>query len=73
MEFLSGFAGQNPQWAQAVAMMDTARPVPISSGWGIGQWVLQDGFYRLLQGEADDLPTILEEVDALVAELEARD
>ena len=73
LDLLSGFASQYPQWAQAVEMMDIARPVPISSGWGIGQWVLQDGFYRLLQGERDDLPTILEEVDALVAELEARE
>ena len=73
LDLLSGFASQYPQWAQAVEMMDIARPVPISSAWGIGQWVLQDGFYRLLQGERDDLPTILEEVDALVAELEARE
>ena len=70
---LAYFADQYPQWAQAVELMDIARPIPISSGWGIGQWVLQDGFYRLLQGDIDDLPTILEEVDALVAELEARE
>lgn len=68
---LSGFGSQYPQWAQAVELMDIARPIPISSGWGIGQYVLQDGFYRLLQGAVEDLPVILEEVDALVAELEA--
>ena len=73
MDLLAVFSTQNPQWTQAVEMMDIARPVPISSGWGIGQWVLQDGFYRLLQGEISDLPTILEEVDELVAELEARE
>lgn len=71
LDLLTDFANQYPQWAQAVEMMNIARPVPISSGWGIGQWVLQDGFYRLLQGERDELPTILEAVDALVAELEA--
>ncbi|HCU56945.1 MAG TPA: hypothetical protein DF984_01735 [Anaerolineaceae bacterium] len=73
LALLADFANQYPQWAQAVEMMDIARPVPISSGWGIGQWVLQDGFYRLLQGERDDLPRILEDVDALVAELETRE
>ena len=73
LDLLTDFANQYPQWAQAVEMMDIARPIPISSGWGIGQWVLQDGFYRLLQGVADDLPTILEDVDALVADLEARE
>ena len=34
MSLLSGFASQYPQWSQAVEMMDIARPVPISSGWG---------------------------------------
>ena len=73
MDLLGDFANRYPQWAQAVEMMDIARPVPISSDWGIGQWVLQDGFYRLLQGERDDLPTILEDVDVLVSELAARE
>jgi ABC-type glycerol-3-phosphate transport system substrate-binding protein len=73
MDLLGDFANRYPQWAQAVEMMDIARPVPISSDWGIGQWVLQDGFYRLLQGERDDLPTILEDVDVLVSELATRE
>lgn len=71
LDLLGDFSAQYPQWAQAAALIEIARPIPISTGWGIGQWVLQDGFYRLLQGEADQLPTILEEVDAMVAELEA--
>jgi ABC-type glycerol-3-phosphate transport system substrate-binding protein len=70
MALLVGFATDYPQWAQAASMIEDAHAVPISEGWGIGQWVLQDAFYRLLQSETDQLPMILQELDDMISELE---
>jgi multiple sugar transport system substrate-binding protein len=70
MESLSEFGVDFPQWMQGVALVDSAHAVPISDGWGIGQWVLQDAVYRLLQADASELPEILEELDAIIKELE---
>jgi hypothetical protein len=36
----------------------------------MAQWVLQDAVLRLLQVEADQLPGILEDLDATIIELE---
>ena len=67
---LSDFSAAYPQWAAAVTLIDTARPVPISAGWGIGQWVLQDAAYRMLQSDADQVEPILNELDGTIGELE---
>ncbi len=70
ISMLSDFATQYPQWARAVALIDIAKPVPISAGWGIGQWVLQDAIYRMLQSDADQIKPILQELDGTITELE---
>ncbi len=67
---LSDFSAQYPQWAQAVALIDNAKPVPISAGWGIGQWVLQDATYRMLQSDPDQIEPILQDLDSTIRELE---
>ncbi len=72
---LDGFAAQYPQWGQALALLDQAEAVPVSEGWGVAQWVLQDAVWRLFQIEAgqvsEALPNILIELDATINELEA--
>jgi ABC-type glycerol-3-phosphate transport system substrate-binding protein len=73
LAMLSDFSAQYPQWAQALALIDMAKPVPISSGWGIGQWVLQDAVYRMLQSDADQIVPILQELDGTISELEGMD
>ncbi len=70
LSLLSDFSAAYPQWAQAVALIDSAQAAPVSARWGIGQWVLQDAANRLLQGGADQVGPILAELDATIAELE---
>lgn len=70
MESLDDFSEDYPQWAQGVNMIEIADAVPISDGWGLAQWVLQDAIYRLFQPEAGKLTTILEELDDMILELE---
>ena len=70
LAFLDDFGQDYPQWAQTVEMMDVMEVLPISEEWGISQWVLQDAFGRILHGDEDQIPDILEEVDRLINELE---
>lgn len=71
MDVLVDFGNQHPQWLDAVNMIDRADPFPISEGWGIAQWVLQDAAYRIFPGEISIIEGILETLDATVKELEA--
>lgn len=59
-----------PQWGLVAEKMEQADALPISESWGMAQWVLQDAVLRLLQVEADQLPGILEDLDATIIELE---
>ncbi|MEA3327491.1 MAG: extracellular solute-binding protein [Chloroflexota bacterium] len=70
LAFLEDFERDYPQWAQTVEMMDAMEVLPISDGWGIAQWVLQDAFERVLRSEANQIPNILEELGRLINELE---
>ena len=65
---LGDFAAAYPQWEQAISLIGIAQPVPTSLGWGEGQWLLQDAVNRILQAEADQLPMILSELDAMLVE-----
>ena len=71
LEGLENFGNQYPQWLAAVNLIDRADPLPISKGWGIAQWVLQDAGLRIFPGEINGIEGILETVDATVKELEA--
>jgi len=70
MQDLGDFERENAQWAQAVSMLGNAQTVPVSEGWGIGQWVLQDAAFRIFQAPASEMEAILEELDDTIMELE---
>ena len=70
MQSLSELERQYPQWGQAVSMLEIAKTVPVSEGWGIAQWVLQDAAYRIFQAPAIEMEGILEELDSTIEELE---
>jgi ABC-type glycerol-3-phosphate transport system substrate-binding protein len=77
LDLLEDFSAANPQWAQAVSLVNQAEPLPISQGWGIGSWVLQDAMYQFLNlviepesSISEELSPILEDLDATIIELE---
>jgi multiple sugar transport system substrate-binding protein len=77
MDLLGEFSAAYPQWAQAVNMMDGVEPLPISRGWGVGRFLLQDAMDQFLHIVIDpassisnELSSILEELDAEIIELE---
>ena len=69
MEILGDFSETYPQWAQAVDLIKNATMVPTSDEWEQGQWVLQDAIYQMMVREADQLPSILEELDRMIKEV----
>ncbi len=77
LDLLSDFSAAYPQWAQAVLMVDRAAPLPVSDGWGVAQWVLQDALYQLMHLEitpgssiSAELAPILQVLDESIIELE---
>jgi multiple sugar transport system substrate-binding protein len=69
MALLTDFAEDYPQWAQGAALLPTARSLPASEGWGVGQWVFQDAVNRILQAETPDIPGILAQLDAMIVDI----
>lgn len=69
MELIGDFSESYPQWVQAVDLVENAAMVPTSEEWDLGQWVLQDAIYQIMIRDAEQLPTILEELDQMILEL----
>jgi ABC-type glycerol-3-phosphate transport system substrate-binding protein len=77
MELLSDFSVAYPQWAQAAAMIDMAQPLPISQGWAVARYLLQDAMVQFIRMEIEppssissELSSILQQLDAEIIELE---
>jgi len=77
LPLLSDFSAAYPQWVRAVDLVDEAKPIPISEGWAVGQWLLQDAIYQLLHLEIPlgssipkELSSILETLDDTITEME---
>ena len=70
MDLLADFSTTYPQWAEAVDLLDHAYTVPVSAAWGMSQWVWQDAYLRIMQPVEVDIPAILDEAGAILAELE---
>ena len=68
-DLLGDFIEDYPQWAQGADLIDSANALPVSHGWGMAQWVLQDAVFRLLQSETNQVTLFLELVDEMVQDL----
>jgi multiple sugar transport system substrate-binding protein/sn-glycerol 3-phosphate transport system substrate-binding protein len=69
MNLLTDFEAEYPQWAQAAALVDSASALPVSDAWGVAQWVLQDAAFRILQAESEEVPGLIEQLDAMIVDL----
>ena len=68
-DLLADFEEDYPQWAQGAAMLDSASALPVSPGWGMAKWVLQDGVFRLLQAETNQVAIFLVQMDEMILDL----
>lgn len=69
MDLLKTVKKDYPQWTQGAALLDSAYVLPVSTAWGVSQWVLQDAMLQLLQAEAEKVPVIMEAMDAMIVDL----
>ncbi len=77
MDLLGDFSAAYPQWAQGAAMIDRAKPLPISQGWAVGRFLLQDAIVQFIHMEIEppssissELASILQALDVEIVELE---
>lgn len=68
-DLLADFMEDYPQWAQGAGMLDSASALPVSHGWGMAQWVLQDAVFRLLQSETNQVTLFLELMDEMILDI----
>lgn len=69
MALLSEFEDDYPHWGQGAALVESASALPVSDGWGVAQWVLQDAVNRILQAETGEVTILLEQLDAMIVDL----
>jgi len=72
-DLLEDFLEAYPQWVQGADLLDSARALPVSHGWGVAQWVLQDAGFRLLfspdPNQPDQVSLILEMLDEMILDM----
>jgi multiple sugar transport system substrate-binding protein len=68
-DLLGDFEEDYPQWSQGASMLDSAKALPVSQGWGMAKWVLQDAVFRLLQAETNQVAIFLEQLDEMILDL----
>jgi multiple sugar transport system substrate-binding protein len=66
---------QTPQWAKTIAWIPFAQPTPQSPGWRVARYILEDAAWQAMQSYVlpDQIPAILEELDATIAEVLERE
>jgi len=64
-----------PQWASVVSWIPFAQPAPQTPGWRVARHVLEDAAWQSMQSHVppEQIPEILEELDATIAEVLALD
>jgi multiple sugar transport system substrate-binding protein len=74
LEFLTGFAIENPQWAEAADLLPNARTEPNLPSWGIVRWAVSDVGTQTFRYyfEADRIQNMLALLDSTATELHAR-
>jgi ABC-type glycerol-3-phosphate transport system substrate-binding protein len=72
LDLLGEYRAAHPQWEAAVGYLSLAQTAPPSAGWRAAQYVLSDGTAFVFRTDlaVDKIPSILEEMDATVEELQ---
>ncbi|MHB8933245.1 MAG: extracellular solute-binding protein [Bellilinea sp.] len=62
-----------PAWAESIAWIPSMKSTPTAASWRIARFVLQDAFWYAMQSSTtvEDIPLILEQLDATIAEVES--
>jgi multiple sugar transport system substrate-binding protein len=74
LELMSTLMHDLPHWDQAQNLIVYSRSEPTHSSWHVARWAVQDAFDQLLRANfsRDQIPELLNELDALLAEIHAQ-
>lgn len=72
--WLKDYAKGNPKWFAALDLVSYGHPEPVFGSWSVGRWALSDVAMELAHENlsAQEIPLILEDLDALLAEIHAQ-
>jgi multiple sugar transport system substrate-binding protein/sn-glycerol 3-phosphate transport system substrate-binding protein len=68
VDLLGDYAAENPLWAQGLEFAPIGVGEPGWASWGTVRRDVQDTFSAILQSDADQIPTLLAELNAAAAE-----
>ncbi len=70
VNFLSGYAHENPHWAASQDLLQYGRYEPRFGSWGLARWALGDAMVELIDPNfsSEDIPILLKDLDTLIAE-----
>ncbi len=68
VDLLGDYIAENPLWAEGITLAPLGVAEPGWSSWGTVRRDVQDTFSAILQGTVDDIPGLLEELNAAAAE-----
>ncbi|MCJ7701623.1 MAG: extracellular solute-binding protein [Anaerolineales bacterium] len=65
--------GKHPRWSAAWDLVSYSRSEPVFGAWGVARWALGDAFEALINPDftRQEIPLLLEDLDALLAEISA--
>jgi multiple sugar transport system substrate-binding protein len=71
LSYLSEAAATSPQLAEALNLLPEAHSEPSLASWSVVRWTLEDAAAQLfnLQFSADQIPSLLENLDSVAAEI----
>ena len=70
-DLLTDYKAANPRWNTALDLVQYGGAEPNDASWSSVRRAVGDAFYEVLQGTLEDIPTILENLNATAAELMA--
>ena len=68
VDYLDAYSADNPLWADGIQLVPLGVSEPGWASWGSVRREVQDTFAAVLQSETDQIPTLLEELNAAAAE-----
>jgi multiple sugar transport system substrate-binding protein/sn-glycerol 3-phosphate transport system substrate-binding protein len=70
-DLVKDYSAEHPQWLTGLKLLENGYAEPNMASWGSVRRAVQDSFDAIIQGSADDIPALLEELNANAAELVA--
>lgn len=70
-DLIGDYIAENPKWETGLELLDTGQSEPALASWGSVRRAVGDAFDVILGSAAEEIPSILEELDQTAAELVA--